>query len=479
MRKQSLLASSLQTKRATPLLSSQNFQLINGRLVAITDNTNNYIQKGYNINDIVYSIIKLITDKIKVAPWSIYRVKDEVAMKSLHAMGKRAVWGPRDYGIAKDLHKKAFEKVKDPGKWGDLLKYPNDYETFPEYVANACGYQLLTGNSYVWADMLDAGANKGMPNSLWTLPSQFTSIKATDQFPSKILAYVVQLWGSMDFDVSEVMHTKYWNPNWDINGQQLYGQAPLRAALKILNRDNSSLDASTAAFQNEGIKGILHMKNQIGSADSEEVLNEVRALKKTMVTEWVGEINKGKMGLSGYDMGWLPIGLNAEEMQQIENEKWNLRRLCAVYGIQSQLLNDPDNKTFANVEDAEKSLTTRCALPALTGFRDNLNRKMQNGWGGKPGYIADFDMGVYTELQAETVATARWLQVLMQFGFPLNRALEVLNLEEIDNAVFDEGRITPAMGQSVSEWEMNPVDQALNDPNADPTNDTSGAAGGK
>lgn len=479
MRKQSLLSSSLQTKRSTPLLSSQNFQLINGRLVSITDNPVSFIQKGYDINDIVYSIIKLVMDKVMIAPWSMYKVKDENAMKAYQGMQKKTSFTAKDLITIRDLHHKALEVVKDAGKWGELLKYPNEYETGPEFIGGSIGYKLLTGNYYNWAEILDGGANKGMPNSLWALPAQFTSIIATDQFPSKVTGYAVQLWGSIPFQTNEVMHGKYWNPNWSINGQQLYGVAPLKAALKILNRDNSSLDASTAAFQNQGIQGILHMKNQIGGADPVEVYNEVKELKKKMVTEWVGEINKGKMGLSGYDMGWLPIGMSAEDMQQIENEKWNLRRFCSVWGVSSRLLNDPDNTAEANVEEAEKSLTTRAALPALTSYRDNLNRKGQKDWGMKPGYIADFDMSVYGELQENTKEMVGWLTPLLDRGLPLNRALELLNIEKINNPYYDLPRVTLAMGQTLEDYEMNPVDQALNDPNADPTNDTSGAAGGK
>jgi phage portal protein BeeE len=478
MRKQSLIASRLQTKRSTPLLSSQNFQLINGRLVTIADNQLNYIQKGYDINDIVYSIITMIMDKIRVAPWAVYKVENEQAMKSLHNLIRRGKWEAKDFIVARDLRHKALSEVKNPGKWGDLLEYPNEYETFQDFVANGCGYKLLVGNDYVWADMLQAGANKGLPNSLWCLPAQFTHIKATDSFPTKVTGYVVNLWGEADYTPEEILHTKYWNPNWNINGQQLYGVAPLKAGLKILNRNNSSLDASTASFQNEGIKGILHMKNQIHDSDGDAVLQQVRELKKTMVSEWVGEINKGKMGLSGYDMGWLPIGLSSEDMQQIENEKWDMRRICNLFHIQSQMLNDPENKTYNSLEEAEVALTTRCALPALISFRNDLNRKGKKDWGMKPGYIVDFDMSAYSELQADSKEMVGWLTPLMDRGLPLNRALELLNLEKIDNPYYDEPRVTMAMGQTLEEHEITEVENALNE-EEDITPDNSGKAGDK
>lgn len=467
----SLIATRLQTKRATPLLQAQNFQLINGRLVTIADNPVNYLQKGYDINDIVYSIVQMIMEKVKIAPWDIYKVVDEHSLKQLHTMVRHSNWSAKDMVKMYDLRRKALEVIKDAGKWGDLLEYPNQYETWPDFVSGSVGYKLLTGNDYIWGDIIPGGANKGVPNSLWCLPSQFTQIKATDTFPTTITEYVVLMWGEMSFSPDEVMHTKYWNPNWSINGQQLYGVAPLKAGLKSVNRDNSSLDASTSAFQNEGIKGILHMKNQVGTVESTEVLKEVQALKRQMVSEWVGEVNKGKMGLSGYDMGWLPIGLSAEDMEQIENEKWNLRRICNLFGVQSQLLNDPENKTYNNQAEAEKALTTRCALPALTSLRNNLNRKRSNSWGGKKGFIADFDVSAYSELQKDMKEMVTWLTPLLDRGLPLNRGLELMGLEKIDNPYYDQPRVTTSMGESIEEHEMSALENALNeDENTDPNN---------
>lgn len=464
----SLLYETLQTKRVANTLTpipGPAYQLINGRLVSITDNPVNYLKSGYDVNDIVYSILALIMDKIRVSPWGLYRIKDEAAMKSYQGMQRKSLWMADDYRKIRDLRHKAIEIVKDPGRMGELLKYPNDDETMSDFVANGCGYKLAVGNKYIWADILEGGANKGLPQRLINLPAQYAEIEATDSFPVSIITnYVFQFWNTRKFTPDEILHEKYWNPNWNINGQQYYGVAPLKAALKLLNRDNSSLESSASRFQNKGIDGILHMKGVPGQVDGTALVEEVRTLKKTMINEWVGESNNGKMGLSGYDMGWIPIGLTSEEMQQIENEKWNLRRLCSVWGVQSQLLNDPDNKTYANQEEAERSLTTRCAIPALTSFRDNFNRKLQKDWGLKgKGLIVDYDASVYTELQKDTGEMVDWMDKLMARGLPPNRAMELLNLERIDNPIFDEPWISQSAGQPFSQWSINDVDNLLID----------------
>lgn len=438
--------------------ASQQFQLINGRFVAYSDNQLNYLQKGYDINDIIYSIVTLIMDKCRVAPWNMYKIADESAYKSLKGMLNKKQWSERDYKKACDLQKKSLEVISNPGKWGELLKYANEYETFNDFVANGIGYKLLTGNKYVFANMIKGGLNSGVPNELWLLPSQWTQIKATDTFPTRVSGYNVSVW-NQDYNKEEILHEKYFNPNWDINGQQLYGTSPLKAALRLLQRNNSSLTASASAFDNEGVKGVLYMKNQVGQVDGDIVLDEVSKLKGTMTREWSGADNRGRMGLAGYEVGWIPIGLNNEDMQLIESEKWDLRRLCSVYGVPSQLLNDPDNKSYNNAKEGEVALTTRCALPLLTSFRDALNRKGVM-WGVPKGAIIDFDMTVFTELQEDVKEMVQWLEKLP--FMPPNRKLDLLNLEQIKDPIMDEPWITQGMGQPLSEWQMNDVDNALN-----------------
>lgn len=47
----------------------------NGLYVGPPDNQESYITNGYQLNDIVYSAIQLILDKITVAPWGFTRSK--------------------------------------------------------------------------------------------------------------------------------------------------------------------------------------------------------------------------------------------------------------------------------------------------------------------------------------------------------------------------------------------------------------------
>jgi HK97 family phage portal protein len=195
---------------------------------------------------------------------------------------------------------------------------------------------------------------------------------------------------------------------------------------------------------------------------------QATALKAKLISEYTGASNQGKIAASGYKVGVANLGLSPVELGIIESEKWDMRMICNIFGVPSQMMNDPENKTYNNQNEGEKALTTRSALPLLTSMRDNLNRKLQTDWGFKgQNVFVDFDMGVFTELQEDVAEVMKWLQPLLDRGFPLNRALDILNIETIDDPLFDESWITPQMGTPLSEWSANSVDNALNNDGVD------------
>ena len=72
-------------------------QMINGRLIGYDDNIQSYITNGYNVNDIIYSIVNLITDKVKIAPFGLYTIQDEQAYKQLNALKSKKDLTALDY----------------------------------------------------------------------------------------------------------------------------------------------------------------------------------------------------------------------------------------------------------------------------------------------------------------------------------------------------------------------------------------------
>ena len=66
--------------------SFASYSLINGQYVGINDNKQSYITNGYEANDIIYSIVTLITDKCSMPEWDVYKVVDDESFTKYRAI---------------------------------------------------------------------------------------------------------------------------------------------------------------------------------------------------------------------------------------------------------------------------------------------------------------------------------------------------------------------------------------------------------
>ena len=256
--------------------------------------------------------------------------------------------------------------------------------------------------------MIEGGANDGKPFELFALPAQYMAIVANiEVFPPVRVGYQLYYGKMWTFDTKEILHDKYFNPYWTVTGNELYGQSPLMAAARTLTRSNEAKTAAVASFQNGGPAGVLFMNDD--RFDPTSGTQQAQALKKSS-SEKGGASNFNSIAVSGYKVDWKQIGLSPVELNIIESEKWDMKSLCNIYGVPSQLLNDADNKTYNNQREGEKALTLRCAIPLLDAIAENMNRKLHSDWGyrGTNVYIG-YDIQVFQELEANKTEQVEWL----------------------------------------------------------------------
>jgi HK97 family phage portal protein len=395
-------------------------------VTSLSDNSQTYLRQ-YSYNDIVYSIINLITDRIGSVKWGLYKET-----------------------------RNGLEEFKDENL-SKLLRDPNPYCTFSEIVADHARFKLITGNAYLWAQRLQGGKNEGVPFELWHLPADLVTLEVTRTFPQRIVRYSVPGWQGAEWQPDEIIHTKESNPNIDIVGSHLYGISKLKAALSLVNRNNSAMNAATAKFQNGGLETIIFVDDE--RFTGEEGAAQAAALKAKL-REYDAEGRR--IAISGYKVGAQQLGLTNVELAIIEAEQWDMRRLCNIYGVPVQLMNDTSASTDNNMDSSTKGMLTRVVIPELNSFKEAFNKKLRTEWGYGEGIVIDYDQTTFTELEDDKNDQMKWLLPLMQNGLPLNRVLDILGLEKIDDPYYDLPRVTQQMGETLEEREDTEVDAILN-----------------
>lgn len=365
---------------------------IGGMPVFLKRDSSTYIDKGYTYNTHVYSIINLIVKSVAATPFLLYEVKDEKSFSRYKAANSAS---GINFKNALTYRAKALEEV-DKHPILKILKRPNESQGQSEFIENALGYKLLTGNAFIYGVGTENGVNANKFQQLYVLPSQYMGVMPNATLTG-VEAYELNLGITRKFSKEEIIHLKYWNPNWSNTGDHLYGLSPLASAARVLQKSNDNTTSSAKLLQNTGAIGILTADDAFDMTEE-----QVQAAEQKYYEKFGGSNNRGRIWMSSKKFTWQQIAMSAVDLALHDAAKMDMRDLCNVYGVQSQLLNDPDNKTYANMAEARKSLIINKALPELYSLRDELNRTLVKQWSEKgKQYYLDVDLQAIPELQED------------------------------------------------------------------------------
>lgn len=353
---------------------------VRNRAVYPEDNIESYVRDGYLFNPLVYSIVSFIAQKAGSIPWGVYDIKNDKALRSYKSANTVNL-------NTKIVKTKALVANPDHELNAVFLK-PNALQGWAEFMEQLIGFKLITGNSYIQAIGPTSGVNTGLVKELWIIPSQIIRPIAGDRMqPVRGYKYL----DSNDaIPPEQIIHLKYWTPEY-FNGQNLIGLSPIRAARRLVTKSNASFDSMTASLQNQGIIGVLTPKE-----GTEELTEEQQDMLERRFARKTGSKNSGRTLISNTPLTWQQIGMSPVDLNIIESDRMDLRTLCNVFHVPSELFNDAANKTYSNTKEAGSAVYTNAVLPALNQFRDAFNKFIA---GKYPGIYVDYDASMVSELQ--------------------------------------------------------------------------------
>jgi len=355
------------------------------------------ITKGLLGSDDVYSIVRRIAKTAAGIPLLVYKIKDEGALKDYDYMSKQHNFTTRSVVQKQVLKTKALELVDAGNPLHQILDNPNPLYTASEFREGAYMFRLITGNTYIYAPLLELGPSAGQPGEMWLLPSQYTMPKVKQTWPKEVTGYVLNLGRPMDLAAEDVIHIRYFNPNFTLSGDELVGLSPLRAGSKVLARQLSETDYMVNSFQNSGISGMMAVEDA-DNMDSPDF----GKMKSDFYAEASGTHNARKILFTGGKWKYHQIGLSPVDMDVLASEVRTFKKLCNLYGISDILFNNSDASTESNVIQMVKQLYTNAALPEVYAYRDAINSRITPSFNSKGvKYFVDCDISGIAELQED------------------------------------------------------------------------------
>lgn len=324
------------------------------------------------INDIINRTFKLTGEKYFFAPdfWA----KDVSSYTfSGYALNEFILNGYRNpfvfmcidkiADVASELPVNVSENGRELSTY-PLFEKPNQQEkTFSDFYYKVVSFLLLTGNCFVYGVRPVGMSGFGELQLLNPKCVTINTVDGTEGGAVKNYQYSDQA-KTLTIEPADMLHIKFPNIVTETN----WGLSPLYSAIQVYESSNNIFEASAHLHKNRGISGIL------SNADSNMPMlpKEQEQLQNDMNRRISGTSNFGKMFVTTANLKWLQVGMSPEELKSLEGNLALLRNTCSIYGLDSSLFNDPDNKTYANRADAEKSMYTSVVRPVTDKINNSL-----------------------------------------------------------------------------------------------------------
>ena len=403
-----------------------------GGYTAYDTNGSSYLDNGYNVNPIVYSIINQQSTKTSSIPYYIHKIEDEKAKSKLNILNKAT----NNNLTPQQLIKKNILETKAFGSedLGMPLEQPNPNQSWAEFHSLYKTFLKLTGNVYIYMLCPEDGMNANTPMAVYLLPSHNIKIVIKDKadllgIESPIKSYMlIEGRQYLEFNADKVIHIKYSNPNYSEDGEHLYGQSPLRAALKNMQSSNKGLDLNIKTLQSGGAFGLIHGKNV--------ALQEGQAKE---IKERLSEMNNNPEDLAkiagvSAEVGFTRLSLTSAELKPFDYLDFDQKQISNVLGWSDKLLNNDNASTMNNIDNERRRVITDNIQPDLILLQDALNHYFFPLFKGYENTEIVYDISELPEMQQDTKAMVEWAVMLLDRGvINRNEAREITTFMKLED----------------------------------------------
>ena len=301
-------------------------------------NNNAYLTEGYESNVDVYSVISKTYEVFNSIPQIVERKTSEG-------------WELEEDTTIHELWEKP--NIGKCYTWNDIN-------------TQRLVYLLCNGNSY----MVGQEGFGSTIQEVDILPSSSVTIKASQDFFMPNVTYDFQLGRQKrTFTTEDLQQIKLFNPSFSTVEESFYGLSLIQVASRVVKTGNDRWDASASLFQNRGAIGfVTDQSNRPMDGD------QAQQVQEAFDSRQAGSHNYGKTIVTNKALTYQQMAMSSTDLQMIEHMVTGLRAICNVLGYDSSLFNDPENKTYSNRMEAEKSMYTNVMQPLTELFDAHDNK---------------------------------------------------------------------------------------------------------
>ena len=253
----------------------------------------------------------------------------------------------------------------------ELMRRPNPREGGSAFIMKTMAFYLISGNSY----LVRVGPEQGPPGEMYSIRPDLMKVVPGNQF-EPIAGYRYTAVNGVarvpDFGPKEILHLKSFNPldDW-------HGLSPIQVAGKEIDISSMSREWNMKLLQNDCRPpgGIIVE----GTLDEEQRV----ALEEKLEEKIQGYKNAGRPPILEGGVKWESWAITPKDMDWLNSDKMNARKICSVYNVAPEIIGDSENKTYSNYKEARKALYVEAILPDLDFLRDEFNNWLTPAFGDR------------------------------------------------------------------------------------------------
>ena len=427
------------TNTSTNKFNQSFFKWMGGTGSSYDVNATTYIEKGYNINPIVYSVVSQMATKTSSVPYSIKKVESKEQKRKADRLVKATGYNLTPQQQVKQilLETKAYSE----DELAMPIPKPNPLQTWSEWLELYKTFIRITGNVYIYKLTTSPDSpNAGNILGLYLLPSHLMNIVLKDDanlltLESPIDHYkLISSETGIDFTEAEITHIKYPNPNFDTNGSHLYGLSPIKAILRNIESSNTALDLNIKTMNNGGAFGFVHSKGQTPlTADQAKGIKD-RIKESFNDKDKLSQI----MGVSA-EIGFTRIGMTTDELKLFDYLNFDQKQICNALGWSDKLLNNDAGAKYDNVNQFRKQVVVDNIIPDLNLLTEAFDTDILPNFKGYENTCLKFEYSELPEMQQDLTEMIGWIKPAVETGLiNRNEGRRFMKLPVSDNEQMNE-----------------------------------------
>lgn len=408
------------------------YEFIGGQAASYDYDRPTYLEKGYGMNPDVYAVIKQQADKLTSIPYSVRKVNDEEALQKLRQLNN-ATKGIKSLPQLQreiKLKNKAFDKDFLPFP----LTQPNPNQTWADIFALYEVFKQSTGGFFLYKVAPKDGVNKGVPQQVYVLPSHLIKIVIKENADmltdENVIDYYALIEGdsAIRFEVEDVIHVKYANPFFDMQGSHLYGLSPLRAALRNIESSNDAIAQNVKTMKNGGVFGFISGKDKVMTAE------QAMQIKESMMKMDSNPDRLSHIAGSSVPVEFTKISLNTDELKPFDYLRFDQKAICNALGWSDKLLNNDEGAKYDNLQIEARNVVIRHTIPSATLLEEALNKDFIPLFKGYENSVFEFDFNELPEMQQDV---QKMVDAYSNAPITPNEFREVLRFEALEQEGMD------------------------------------------